>query len=86
EKILEHLGEMDAAEVEFVRAELSSPVDVAGLAAETSQAMASQVYAVSLMAIKVDDVSEVQYLGALADALGLSADARNQVHRSMGLG
>jgi len=85
EAILEHMGEMDAGELDFVRAELAAPVDVEGLAADTSDQMKAQVYATSLMAIKVDHVKEAQYLDALADALDLSPEVRETVHRSMGV-
>lgn len=84
-KILEHMGEMGPEELEFVKAELAGPIDIAGLAADTSEQMKAQVYAVSLMAVKVDHTSEAQYLNGLADALGLSAATRDQVHKSMGL-
>lgn len=85
QKILEHMGEMGPEELDFVKAELAAPIDVAGLAADTSAQVAAQVYAVSLMAVKVDHASEAEYLNGLADALGLSAAVRDQVHKSMGL-
>lgn len=85
EAILEHMCEMEAGELDFVRAELAAPVDVEGLAADTFDQMKAQVYATSLMAIKVDHVSEVHYLDALASALDLSPQLRETVHRSMGV-
>ncbi|MEM9477133.1 MAG: DUF533 domain-containing protein [Pseudomonadota bacterium] len=84
ERILEHLGELDAEEKAFVEAELAAPVDVHALAADTGEAMKAQVYAMSLMAVKVDTHSEVNYLEGLAAALGLSAETKERVHRSMG--
>ncbi|MEO1238510.1 MAG: DUF533 domain-containing protein [Pseudomonadota bacterium] len=84
-KILEHMGEMGPEELAFVKAELAGPIDIEGLAADTSDQMKAQVYAVSLMAVKVDHTSEVSYLNGLADAMGLSPQIRDQVHRSMGI-
>lgn len=83
--ILEHMGDMGPEEVAFVKAELAAPVDVMALANDTSDQMKAQVYAMSMMGIKVDNASEAQYLNSLADALGLSPAARDQVHRSMGV-
>lgn len=83
--ILEHMGEMGAEELEFVKAELAAPIDIAGLASDTSEQMKAQVYAMSLMGIRVDHAKEAEYLTGLADALGLSASTRDQVHRSMGV-
>ncbi len=84
-KILEHMGDMGPEELEFVKAELAAPIDIQALANDTSQQMAAQVYAVSLMAVKVDSKSEVDYLNGLAAAMGLSDQTRQQVHQSMGL-
>ncbi|MDJ1007815.1 MAG: DUF533 domain-containing protein [Paracoccaceae bacterium] len=83
--ILEHMGEMDAEELEFVKAELAAPIDIEGLADDTTEQMKAQVYAMSLMGIRVDHAQEVDYLNGLATALGLSAATRDQVHRSMGV-
>ena len=83
--ILEHLGELSDEEREFVAAELGKPVDLHGLAADTGDQMKAQVYAMSLMAIRVDSQPEVSYLDGLAGALGLSDATRAAVHKSMGV-
>lgn len=85
DRILEHMGDLDAEERAFIEAELAKPIDVHALAADTSDAMKAQVYAMSLMAVKVDTNSEANYLNGLADALALSEDTRARVHRSMGV-
>ncbi|MEO1788592.1 MAG: DUF533 domain-containing protein, partial [Pseudomonadota bacterium] len=85
DRILEYLGDLDAEEKAFVEAELAAPIDANALAADTGDAMKAQVYAMSLMAVKVDSTSEVDYLNGLANALGLSDDTRARVHQSMGL-
>lgn len=84
QRILEHLGDIDPAERAFVEAELAKPVDLHGLAADTSEQMKAQVYAMSLMAVRVDTTQEASYLDGLASALGLSEATRDAVHRSMG--
>ncbi len=84
-KILEHLGELDEAERQFVMDEMAKPVDPMALARDTSEQMAAQVYATSIMAMKVDTVSEADYLNQLAAGLNLSDEARMRVHKAMGL-
>ena len=84
-RILEHLGEVDSEERAFVEAELAKPVDIMALANDTSEAAKAQVYAISAMAITVDNRAEAQYLGQLAQSLGLSPDTIRQIHQSMGL-
>ncbi len=84
-RIMEHIGDLGKTERAFIEAELAAPVDPAALAADASDQMKAQVYATSLMAIRVDTVSEATYLQELADALGLSAEARARIHKSMGV-
>jgi uncharacterized membrane protein YebE (DUF533 family) len=47
--------------------------------------MEREVYAVSLMAIDLDSNPEAQYLHQLAQGVGLSADACNEIHRALGV-
>ena len=85
-KILETLGaEADAQDIAFVQAQLAAPIDVAGLAAATPEAMRPQVYAASLMTIRVDTAAEAQYLDQLAKAMGLTEPVVNMLHMQMGL-
>lgn len=85
-KILETLGEDASAEdLAFVKTQLSAPVDPETLAAETPEAQKAQVYAASLMTIRVDTDAEAEYLDRLAKAMGLSELVVNQLHMQMGL-
>jgi uncharacterized membrane protein YebE (DUF533 family) len=85
QKILAQLGDIGPEERAFIEAEMRKPVDIMGLAHDTGDTMKAQVYAMSLMAIRVDNASEAAYLDGLARALGLSNEARAAVHKSMGL-
>jgi uncharacterized membrane protein YebE (DUF533 family) len=85
QKILSKLGEIGPAERAFVEAEMRKPVDIMGLAQDTGDAMKAQVYAMSLMAVRVDNASEAAYLDGLARALGLDDRTRAAVHKAMGL-
>lgn len=83
-KILDHLTDASDEEIAFVAAALDAPADVAVLAADAGTAMREQVYATSLMAIRVDTPAEEAYLDQLATALGLDAATRARLHGAMG--
>ncbi|WP_417741157.1 DUF533 domain-containing protein [Salipiger sp.] len=85
-KILETLGQDATAEdLAFVKTQLAAKVDPETLAAETPEAQKAQVYAASLMTIRVDTDAEAGYLDRLAKAMGLSELVVNQLHMQMGL-
>lgn len=85
-KILETLGEdTDPADIAFVKEQLAAPIDIAGLANATSPALAPQVYAMSLMPIRLDTQAEASYLRDLAQALHLAAPTVSALHAQMGV-
>ena len=85
-KILETVGEdADADDIAFVKDQLTAPMDIEGLAADTPEAQKTQVYAMSLMSIRVDTPAEAQYLDQLSTALGLDNATVNRLHAQMGL-
>ncbi len=84
-KIMDHLGDASPEELAFIEAELDAPVDAMGLANDTSQQMAAQVYAAAIMTIRVDSLKEADYLNTLAKGLGLSDATRDRVHSAMGI-
>lgn len=85
QKIVEGLGaDVTPDEVAFVQNEFQKPLDAAAFAASVPPDMAGQVYALSLTSIELDSQNEAQYLGQLAQGLGLSPEFCNQVHDQMG--
>lgn len=85
-KIMETVGDdADAEDIAFVKKQLAAEVDVDALAADTPDAQKMQVYAMSLMSIRVDKQSEAQYLDSLARALGLNQQTVNALHMQMGV-
>lgn len=84
-KIMETVGDADAEDIAFVQAQLAAPLDVASLAADTPEAMAPQVYSMSLMTIRLDSPAEAEYLDQLASALGLTQQTVNALHLQMGV-
>lgn len=84
-RIINTLGDdAEASDLAFVEDQLNSPIDVAGLASDTPEAMRAQVYASSLMTIRVDTAAEAQYLDLLAKAMELPEPVVNTLHLQMG--
>ncbi|MEL7213346.1 MAG: DUF533 domain-containing protein [Pseudomonadota bacterium] len=84
-RIMETVGEdAEAEDIAFVREQLAAPVNVEALAADTPHGMEAQVYAMSLMSIRVDTQAEVAYLTDLASALRLPKATLDMVHAQMG--
>jgi len=84
QKILSRLGDLSPAEIEFLKREFSAPLDVEAFAREIPRGMEQQVYALSLSAIDLDTNKEAQYLGELAQALGISPQMANAIHEQLG--
>jgi uncharacterized membrane protein YebE (DUF533 family) len=75
----------DPEAVSFLRQELARPADPAALAAAAPDpVVAAQVYAASLLAIRVDSEAERAYLRDLAGRLGLDPGTVAQLHRELG--
>jgi uncharacterized membrane protein YebE (DUF533 family) len=84
-KIVEGLGaEVSQDEVAFVQNEFNQPLDAAAFAASVPREMAGQVYALSLTSIELDSQKEAEYLGQLAQGLGIAPAMANQIHDQMG--
>lgn len=79
-------GDLDQAEADFLRGELNSPLDVAGFARTVPADMAANVYAFSVMTVKVDTREEVAYLKQLAQNLNLDQNELQSIHQQLGLG
>lgn len=84
EAILGRLGDLDEQEIAYLKEHLSGPVDLDAFTSKVPDDMDEQVYAFSLMAIKLDTQQEAEYFGKLANGLGLDGDACNQIHKQLG--
>lgn len=82
--ILGRLGKVTEDELNFVRRELSSPIDVNAFCHSVPDELAEQVYGFSVMAIKLDTLKEAAYLGRLAGGLGLDERRCEAIHSKMG--
>lgn len=84
EKILGHLGDISADEMQFVRDELASPLDLDGLVRDVPKGMEQQAYLMSVMGIDLDSATEARYLDGLAKGLGIDPQTCNAIHDKLG--
>jgi uncharacterized membrane protein YebE (DUF533 family) len=84
QNILQRVGDLDREEAEFLRRELSAPLDINGFIRSVPRGMEQEVYAMSLMGIQLDENTEAHYLLQLAQGLGLNAEVCNNIHRELG--
>lgn len=69
----------------FLELELAQPKSLAVIAASARGGLATDLYAASCAAITADTDAERVYLETLARRLGLTDDARAEIHRQLGL-
>ena len=79
--IIKELGNVSQAEVDFLRSEFAKPLDVREFVWSVPLGMERQIYAVSLMAINLDQNSEAQYLRELGHGFRMDLETCNQIHR-----
>ena len=84
ERIVEHLGDVSESEKRFLRDEMSAPLDTAAFIRSIPKGMEQQVYLMSLTSIDLDSKAEAQYLHELAQGMGISQQACNQIHQQAG--
>ena len=69
----------------FLEAELANPKSLAVIIASSRPELATDIYAASCAAIVTDTDAERAYLETLGRRLGLSEEARTEVHRQLDL-
>ncbi len=82
--LVSKLGDLTQDEIDFIQSEFRKPLDVQAFANDVPRGMEHQIYALSLSAINLDENSEAQYLGQLAQALRIQPDEANQIHAQLG--
>ena len=83
-KIVEHVGEVTAEELEFVKSEMASPLDLEGVI-ENASGIEAEVYLASLSTIDLDSKEEALYLDKLAKGLNISEEAADAFHTKLGV-
>jgi len=84
EKLLKHIGEADAKEIEIVKNAIESPLDIDAFIKSVPNGMEQEVYLASLLAIDLDNQKEAEYLDALARGLNISRETANLIHQKVG--
>lgn len=83
QQLVSRLQGLAPDEQAFVRQELSRPASV-DFADQVPPEMAAEVYAMSLLGIRIDTEAEERYLAALAQRMGLDAQSVTAIHRQIG--
>jgi hypothetical protein len=81
QSILEQVAGDSAEITQFLRDELSQPLDVRDFAWSVPIGMEEQVYALSVVAIDVDEQAEQRYLSELAHGLRISDEVCEQLQQ-----
>lgn len=84
ENIVSKLGDLDQAEIDFLQKEFAAPLDAAGFAKSIPSGLEQQIYVMSLTSIDLDSQNEAQYLGQLAQGMGMNPEVCNQIHEQAG--
>lgn len=84
DRLVKALGDISPAERRFVENEMQQPVDAGKLARQVPRGLEPQLYAMSLMAIDLDQQSEARYLHELASAMDLDHGKVNAIHDELG--
>ncbi len=83
--ILQKVGNMGQEEQNFIRSEIARGLDVNGLIHSVPRGIEEEVYAVSLMAIQLDNRTEAQFLDAVAKGLRITQEQSNAIHDRFGV-
>lgn len=83
---LEQAG-ADASARDFILSEMTKPIETEAIVAmvKGNPQLAAELYAASLLAIKVDTPAEQEYMKNLASSLGLASQAVAKLENTMGL-
>ncbi|MGF1642120.1 MAG: DUF533 domain-containing protein [Thiotrichales bacterium] len=84
QQITGKMGQMGPDEINWLKSEISAPLDVNAMIKSVPRGMEQQIYAMSLMAIDLDTQQEAKYLHELAQGLGIPANVCNQLHEQLG--
>lgn len=86
DNIIEQLGELQSDEEAYLREQLDGPfVDAGSFASSVPGGLGPQAYAVSVIAIDVDNQHEINYLRDLAGGLGLDDETVDSIHGELGV-
>lgn len=82
--ILQKVGNIGKAASDFIKAEMAKGSNVNAFIHSVPRGIEEDVYAISLMAIQLDNRTEAQYLDALAKGLRITEAQSNAIHDRLG--
>lgn len=85
EAITQQIGELSSQDLQFLRSEFAKPLDVREFVWSVPVGMEKQVYALSLMTIRLDSNAEASYLKELAHGFRMTLADCNRIHQEYGV-
>lgn len=82
--LMDAMADASAADQAFIQDILARPVDVDAIVENLPNDMYQQAYAMSLLAIDLNNQAEAQHLHSMASAMGISKTEVNAIHQQMG--
>ncbi|MEM0978019.1 MAG: DUF533 domain-containing protein [Pseudomonadota bacterium] len=82
--LMEAMADASPEDQSFVQQVISSPINVDAIVENLPHDMYNQAYAMSLIAIDLNNQAEANHLHSLAHAMGLSKTEVNKIHERMG--
>ena len=82
--LMDAMEDASSKDQAFVQDILSSPIDIDAIVKNLPDDMYEQAYAMSLLAIDLNNQAEAQHLHAMASAMGISQSEVNAIHNQMG--
>ncbi len=79
--IIQQVSDTSSETIQFLRDELSKPLNVREYAGTVPVGLEEKAYLLSLMTMKLDTKEEADYLRSLANLLRLTPDHVNQIHQ-----
>lgn len=83
--IVQKVGNMGQEEQNFIRSEMAKGLDVNAFIQTVPRGIEEEVYAVSLMAIQLDNRQEAQFLDSVAKGLRITQEQSNAIHDRFGV-
>ncbi|MEO0342758.1 MAG: DUF533 domain-containing protein [Pseudomonadota bacterium] len=82
--LMDAMADASDADQAFVQEVLSKPIDVDAIIGNLPNDMYEQAYAMSLLAIDLNNEAEAKHLHKMASAMGISQSEVNAIHGQMG--
>lgn len=82
--IVKQLGTLTQHEIQFLQSEFAAPLNVSEFVRSVPIGMEQEIYAISLMAMNLNNNAEAMYLKELAHGFRMTLAGCNQIHQKYG--